>query len=69
MIPSASVLPTAMFPQTPVLVLGPGAVLALLAVTALVVLLVAGMLAERRATTAFEQPARARHAPALDQAA
>lgn len=70
MIPAASVLPQAMFPATPVLVLGPAGLLALLAVAALLVLLLAGTMAEGRALTASEQPAgERRNAPALDRAA
>jgi hypothetical protein len=59
-----------MFPQTAVLVLGPAGLVAVLVVAALLVLLVAGTMAERRAMDASDQSTRERHPePAFGRAA
>ena len=64
-----SMIPLAMFPSTPLLVIGPLAVFGVLAVATLVVLLVAGTMAERRSMDLPGQTNGRPHAHPLDRAA
>ncbi len=70
MIPPASVIPQMLFPQTVVVALGPAGLLVGLCLTALLVFLVRGTIAELRATRLSDAPAAPQQvAPPLGRAA